>query len=240
MKKNKDRKMDRLVEEIKSMPEPDYEQHFNQETQERIHRNLLNSTITQKKRKKFRYVLQPLILGVAGIATLLLFISVVIPFNTPILNNALNNKDYNFSGNVYNFPNQIVVKGVSNLPEGTLISIEKSDSEEQVDIYEDKVTIDSQGSFQFITKRLEKDKEYLLNFIIYSHVQPKRVKNILGERGQQLKNVKNTQGVFQYHKKETNYYGLKLMGVAYRVDSNEHHLLPNNLREIEEFEADYQ
>lgn len=240
MKKTKDREIDHLVKEIQSLPEPDYEQHFNRETQERIHRNLMNLTITPEKRKTFKNVLQPLILGLAGIAALLLFIAIVIPIDNPSLNNALKNKDYNFSGNVYNLPNQIVVKGVSNLPEGTVISIEKSDSKDNHNIYEGEVIIDNQGSFQFVTKRLEKDKDYLLNFVIYPHVQPKRVKNLLGDRGQQLKNVKNTPGIFRYQKNEINYYGLKLMGVAYRVDTNEHHLMPKNLRELEEFEKKYQ
>lgn len=240
MDKNIDREMDQLVEEIKSMPEPDYEQHFNQDIQERMHRNLMNLTVTQKKRKTFRNIIQPLILGFAGIAALFLFITVLIPIDKSSFLNALDNKDYTFSGNVYNLPNQIVVKGVSNLPEGTVISIEKSESEEDTDIFEDEVTIDNQGSFQYVTKRLEKDKDYLLNFIIYPHIQTKHIKSLIGERGEQLKNVKNTRGVFQYHRNETDYYGLKLMAVAYRVDTNEHHLMPKNLREIEEVEDIYQ
>jgi hypothetical protein len=93
VRNKKDPEIDRLEEEIKSMPEPDYEKHFNHEIQEKIHQNLMNNTMVQKKRMIYRNV-QPVILGMAGIAALLLFITIVIPINNSPFNSGISDSAF--------------------------------------------------------------------------------------------------------------------------------------------------
>ncbi|OIU71698.1 hypothetical protein [Rossellomorea aquimaris] len=222
-----------LASEITEMPKPDYDRHFNQSVQEKIHKNLMDAAIKHEMKTSLRNKMQPLFLSLAGIAALVMIISFVIPFDQFTTNNAGKNEAYHFSGNVYNLPNQVVIKGLSNFPEGTVITLEKSGDKNNSFELEDKVKVNREGSFQFVTERVKRDKQLLLNVIIYPHLQTQDVKNILGERGKELKDVKNTKGAFKYRFNGNDYYGLKLMGVAYRVDTTEYHLLPKDLREME-------
>ncbi|MCA1054171.1 hypothetical protein LCM10_04165 [Rossellomorea aquimaris] len=233
-KENTNPQMDRLVAEIKALPEPDYEKHFDRFTQERIHQHLMDMTRKQKKRKTLTNKLQPIFLSIAGILVLMVIISNVLPLDHLTRNNADNHETYQFSGNVYNLQHLVVIKGLSNLPEGTVITVEKAGKEKDAFLYEDSVEVDDEGSFQFFIERAKKDEEYLMNVIIYSHLQPQRVKQVLGERGQELKQIKNAKGAFEYRYNGNDYYGLKLMGAAYRVDTTEYHLLPKYLRDIKE------
>jgi hypothetical protein len=228
--------VDQLVSEIKAMPKPDYDQHFNRSVQEKIHKNLMDVSNKHEKRKSIRNKLQPLLLSLAGIAVLVMIMSFVAPFEQFTTNNAGKTESFQFSGNVYNLPKLVVIKGLSNFPEGTIITVEKSGEEENSFVLEDEVKVDRDGAFQFVTERVKRDEEFLLNVIIYPHLQTQRVKNILGERGEELKDVKNTKGSFKYRFNGNDYYGLKLMGVVYRVDTTEYHLMPNHLREIEAIE----
>jgi hypothetical protein len=235
-KENKNPQIDQLVNEIKALPKPDYEQHFNQSVQEKIHKNLMNVNRKLEKKKSIRNKLQPFFLSFAGIAVLAMLIVFVGPLDRFITNNAGNTEAFQFSGNVYNLPKIVVIKGLSNFPEGTIITVEKSGEEKNSFVLEDEVKVDSDGAFQFVTEREKRDEEFLLNVIIYPHVQTQGVKNLLGDRGEELRNVKNTRGFFKYRFNGNDYYGLKLMGLAYRVDTTEYHLMPNNLREMEDIE----
>ncbi|XXM72384.1 hypothetical protein ACQ0QQ_00330 [Lysinibacillus sphaericus] len=226
--------INQLASEINEMPKPDFNRHFNQSVQEKIHENLMDAARKHEMKTSLRNKMQPLFLSLSGIAVLVMIISFVIPFNQMITNNAGKNEAYHFSGNVYNLPNQVVIKGLSNFPEGTVITLEKSGDKINSFELEDEVTVNREGSFQFVTERVKRDKQFMLNVIIYPHIQTPRVKNILGERGEELKDVKNTKGSFKYRFNGNDYYGLKLMGVAYRVDTAEYHLLPNDLREMED------
>ncbi len=145
--------------------------------------------------------------------------------------------NFYISGNVYNLPNLVLIKGLSNLPLDTVVTIEKIAREDNTVVLEEEITIDAEGSFQFVTERLEKDREYLLNVSIYSHNQTQRVKGIMGENGERLESFTSANGIFQYRKNNENFYGLRLMGVAYKVDDNKYHLLPKYLMDIKEFEA---
>jgi hypothetical protein len=88
MKRDENSNMDHLKKELKSMPEPNYEKHFNRDTQEQIHRNLMDVSEKERYKKRYKNILQPVFLSMAGIAALLLFISFVIPVEKSPLNGA--------------------------------------------------------------------------------------------------------------------------------------------------------
>jgi hypothetical protein len=144
--------------------------------------------------------------------------------------------DYNISGKVYNFPNLIVIKGESNLPGGTIINIEHLEKDGGTVVSQGKVTTDSDGSFQFTTDRLEKNKEYLVKVMVYSHIQNQRVKKMLGDRGENIGNIKNTKSEFQYNHNDEEYYGLKLIGIVNKIDDTNQYKLSEILMTTQEFE----
>ncbi|MFD2680859.1 hypothetical protein [Bacillus seohaeanensis] len=145
--------------------------------------------------------------------------------------------DYSISGKVYNFPNQIVIKGESNLPEGTIINIEHLEKSGETLLFQGKVATDSDGSFQFTTDRLEKNKEYVIDVTVYSHIQNQNVKNMLGDRGENLMNRKNKNSVFQYHQDGENYSGLRKLGFVNKIDDTSQYVIAEFLMAPQEFEA---
>jgi hypothetical protein len=87
--KNNNNEIEQLIKEIKSMPEPDYERHYNHETQEKIYQNIMSYSKKKSTRKKYRKIIQPFILSSVGLAALLLFISIIIPVDNLLLKNGM-------------------------------------------------------------------------------------------------------------------------------------------------------
>lgn len=70
-----------LERKIKSLPEPDYDKKFTKETQDMIHKNLLQFARSNGKKKKRRAIMKKLTAGLASVAAILLFAILMIPFN---------------------------------------------------------------------------------------------------------------------------------------------------------------
>ncbi|MFS0861937.1 hypothetical protein [Fredinandcohnia sp. 179-A 10B2 NHS] len=68
-----------LVDELKSLPEPDYEKQFDSNKQNEIHRNLIRITRDFELKKRRRKLKNRITAGVASIAALLLFCVIFIP-----------------------------------------------------------------------------------------------------------------------------------------------------------------
>jgi hypothetical protein len=141
--------------------------------------------------------------------------------------------DYNISGKVYNFPNQIVIKGQSNLPKGTIISLEQLEKEGEF-ISEDRVSTSENGSFQFTTDRLDRSKEYIVKVSVYSHIQKQDIKAMLGDKGENLRN-----SGYLYQQNGKSFYGLKLLGLANKIDDTNEYVLSTFLQSPKEFDTTY-
>jgi hypothetical protein len=141
--------------------------------------------------------------------------------------------DYTISGKVYNFPNQIIVKGKSNLPEGTIISMQYTEKNGEPLLYEEKGTANSEGSFQIMGDRLDRSKDYVVKVIVYPDVQQTKVKKILGNRGQHFT---DSSSGFTYTKDGNSYSGLRVLGLV-NMDDDEQHVISEFLMPLEEFEA---
>jgi hypothetical protein len=139
---------------------------------------------------------------------------------------------YDLSGKVYNFPNQIVIKGETGLPEGAILTIEHLARDDQTLIRKEEVSTTSDGYFQYKTDRLEKDKEYIVKVILYPHLQTESIKNQLGERGENLKKRKN---VFRYQRGEAEYSGMKMVGLVNKIEDTTEYVSAEFLRNEQEF-----
>lgn len=144
--------------------------------------------------------------------------------------------DYKVSGKIYNFPNQIVVKGESNLPDGTIINLEHLQKDGEKILAKKEVTTNPDGSFQITTDRLEKNKEYIIKILVYSDIQNEEVKNILGNRGEKIKSKKNEDSVFQYTQDGGNYTGLMMLGTVNKIDDTNQYVISEFLLTKQEFE----
>ncbi|MFI8685719.1 hypothetical protein [Rossellomorea sp. NPDC077527] len=144
---------------------------------------------------------------------------------------------YDLSGKVYNFPNQIVIKGETELPEGAILTIEHLESDEKTLISKGKVTTTSDGYFQYTTNRLERDKEYIVKVMLYPHLQNDTIKKLLGSKGKNLKKVENEESVFHYHYKEVEYSGLKLVGLVNKVEDTTQQVTSEFLVSEQEYET---
>ncbi len=147
--------------------------------------------------------------------------------------------DYELTGKVYNFPNQIVIKGETGLPEGAILTIDHFKRDGKTLISREKVTTTSDGYFQFTTHRLEGDKEYIVKVMLYPHLQNDSIKKLVGRKGEYLKEVKNKESVFHYHHKEVEYFGLKLVGLVNKIDDTPEQISAEFLMSEQEFEAVY-
>ncbi|WP_213086459.1 hypothetical protein [Rossellomorea vietnamensis] len=143
-----------------------------------------------------------------------------------------NEKVYDLSGKVYNFPNQIVIKGETGLPEGAILTIEHLERDGQTLIRKEEVSTTSTGYFQYTTDRLEKDKEYIVKVILYPHLQNESIKNQIGERGENLKKRKN---VFWYQRGEVEYFGMKMVGIVNKIEDTTEYVSSEFLRSEKEF-----
>lgn len=77
MKKNE--KFYDLEQKIRSLPEPDYDKKFTKETQDIIHKNLIQFASSYDKKKKRSVILKKITLGLASIAAFVLFAILIIP-----------------------------------------------------------------------------------------------------------------------------------------------------------------
>ncbi|MBH9968074.1 hypothetical protein [[Bacillus] enclensis] len=141
--------------------------------------------------------------------------------------------EYVISGKVYNFPNQIVVKGRSNLPEGTIISLKYSKKDKATNLYVEKGVADQEGSFRITGDRLERKEDYIVNIIVYPHIQRDSIKEMLGSKGQYL--TKSSDGFTYAHEGES-YTGLQILGQVNKSGSNSQSVLSEPLVPLEEFE----
>ncbi|MCR8851033.1 hypothetical protein NQ095_21685, partial [Rossellomorea sp. SC111] len=144
---------------------------------------------------------------------------------------------YGLSGKVYNLPNQVVIKGETGLPEGAVLTIEHFERDDQTLIRKEEVTTSSDGYFQYSTDRLEREKEYIVKVILYSHLQNETVKNQLGEKGENLKNKKNEDGVFQYQYDEVEFTGIKMVGLVNKIEETKEYVSAEFLRSEKEFKV---
>ncbi|OAT79716.1 hypothetical protein A6P54_16620 [Bacillus sp. MKU004] len=141
--------------------------------------------------------------------------------------------DFTISGKIYNFPNQVVIKGQSNLPGDTIINVEHLEKDNQTLISKGKIKTNPDGSFQFTTNRFDREKDYIFKVIVYSHAQSQSIKNLIGESGQKLK--KNS-SAFSYSHDGRKYLGLKLFGLI-NMDDGKQHIVSEFLMPSNEFEA---
>ncbi|XXM72699.1 hypothetical protein ACQ0QQ_02040 [Lysinibacillus sphaericus] len=142
--------------------------------------------------------------------------------------------EYSISGKVYNFPNQIVVKGSSNLPEGTIISLEYREKDKSINLYQEKGVAGPEGSFQIKGDRLEKEEDYIVNVTVYPHIQRDSIKKMFGSKGQLLS--KSSDG-FTYTQDGVSYTGLQLLGQVNKSGGNNQSVLSEFLVPLEEFES---
>ncbi|MBW3111718.1 hypothetical protein KYJ26_07750 [Bacillus sp. MCCB 382] len=149
----------------------------------------------------------------------------------------LSDGDYDISGKVYNFPNQIVIKGETGLPEGAILTIEHFMRDGQTLISKDKVTTNSDGYFQYATDRLERDKEYIVKVMLYPHLQNDSIKEQIGSKGENLKKIEKEEHIFQYHRKQDKYTGLRLMGLVNKTEDTTQQVSAEFLISEQEFEA---
>jgi hypothetical protein len=149
-----------------------------------------------------------------------------------------NNKesDYALSGKVYNFPNQIVLKGETGLPEGAVLTIKRFERDGKTLITKEEVKTVSDGYFQFTTDRLERNKEYIVKVIIYPHLQNESIKKKLGGRGE---NLKNGESVFDYHHEEMEYSGLMMVGLVNKIEDTTQYVSADFLMSEQEFKDVY-
>ncbi|WBL15768.1 hypothetical protein [Sutcliffiella sp. NC1] len=70
-----------LIDELKSLPKPDYEHEFDEQKQDQIHETLMKFSNSYKRKKKSRERWKRISVGFASIAALILFIVVFIPFH---------------------------------------------------------------------------------------------------------------------------------------------------------------
>ncbi|MCA1055867.1 hypothetical protein LCM10_12790 [Rossellomorea aquimaris] len=143
---------------------------------------------------------------------------------------------YDISGKVYNFPNQIVIKGQSNLPEGTMISVEKFEHDGGPLLSHREARTNSDGSFQSTFDRLDRNKNYIVKVTVYSHNQSKPVKKVLGDRGDQLRNADSG---FLYKEEGKEFNGLRVMGLVNKIDDDGQHVLSEFLMDTQEFKASH-
>lgn len=87
--------LNQLVEEIKSLPEPDFEKEFDINKQNKIHRNLMNFTKNFELKKRRGDLVKSIIAGVAGITALILFCVIFITIGDNS-NNATVSQKVNF------------------------------------------------------------------------------------------------------------------------------------------------
>lgn len=62
----------KLIDEIRSFPEPNYEKDFNKEKQEKIHTNLMKIAIKHERKKQKRVIVKKIMVGFGGLAAILL------------------------------------------------------------------------------------------------------------------------------------------------------------------------
>ncbi|PFA69123.1 hypothetical protein CN378_04385 [Bacillus sp. AFS015802] len=148
-------------------------------------------------------------------------------------------ESYEMSGKVYNFPNQVVIKGETSLPEGAMLMIEQYKRDGVTLIRREKVTTDSDGYFQFATDRLQRDKEYIVKVMLYPHLQRESIKKVVGKRGDKLSDVENGELVFDYRHDGIEYSGLKLVGLANKMEDTTEKVVSEFLMSEKEFEALY-
>ncbi|MBN8191780.1 hypothetical protein JI667_06400 [Bacillus sp. NTK074B] len=146
---------------------------------------------------------------------------------------------YEMSGKVYNFPNQVVIKGEASLPEGAMLAIEQYKRDGVTLISKGKVTTDSDGYFQFTTDRLQRDKEYIVKVMLYPHLQSNSIKGIIGERGDKLNDFKNGELAFHYRHDGIEYSGLKLVGLVNKMEDTDEKVISEFLMSEKEFDAPY-
>jgi hypothetical protein len=148
-------------------------------------------------------------------------------------------KSIYFSGKIYNFPNQIVIKGESDLPQGTVIKIELLERDGETVVSRGESMTKSDGAFQYIADRLDRGKEYIVMATLNSHNQNLQVKKVLGSNGENLWTTKNRNSTFQYHHGGEDYYGLKLIGIVNKIDDTNQHVGSTFLMTAREFEELY-
>ncbi|BCB03957.1 hypothetical protein [Bacillus sp. KH172YL63] len=125
---------------------------------------------------------------------------------------------FNLSGKVYNFPNQIVIKGTSNLPEGTVLVVEHVKRNGKTLISHDTFKTDKEGTFQYTTDRLERDQEYILDVKLYPHKQSPQVKKVLGKRGEHLNTFTEKDIGFHYEVDGKQYNGIRMLGLVNKIE----------------------
>jgi hypothetical protein len=141
--------------------------------------------------------------------------------------------EYTISGKVYNFPNQVVVKGKSNLPEGTIISLEYREKNEESILYREKGKAGPEGSFQITGDRLEREEDYIVNVIVYPHIQQDSIKKRFGSKGQHLTNSTDE---FPYTQDGESYTGLQVLGQVNKSGENNQSVVAEFLVPLEKFE----
>jgi hypothetical protein len=76
-----DDKLDNLLEEIRSLPEPDYSEHFNIEKQEEVHQNLIQFARNHESKKKSSQIVQRVSMGIAGMTVVMLGLFLALSMN---------------------------------------------------------------------------------------------------------------------------------------------------------------
>jgi len=74
-------KLHDLEKAIRTLPEPDYDKQFTEDTQNRIHENVLQFASSYEKKKKRVTIMKKISLGLVSVAALVLFAILTLPIN---------------------------------------------------------------------------------------------------------------------------------------------------------------
>lgn len=78
---NNNEKFNDLERKIRSLPEPDYDKKFTKDTQDIIHKNLLQFASSFDKKKGRNTIMKKLFVGLASVAACLIFAILIFPIN---------------------------------------------------------------------------------------------------------------------------------------------------------------
>ncbi|WP_079710545.1 hypothetical protein [Paraliobacillus ryukyuensis] len=85
----KNKEIDDLINDLHSLPEPDYNQRFNADVQDRMYKQIIDYAIKYKRKRKIGDIMKKFTFGILGLGVLLLLLILV----NPLMNGDRNNSD---------------------------------------------------------------------------------------------------------------------------------------------------
>jgi hypothetical protein len=126
------------------------------------------------------------------------------------------NKQYQ---SLIGLPNKAVIRGRSNLPEGTVFSVKVYPTDKLDTVIEEKKAVtDEDGNYSVLINREIRDQDYFLTLELLPDQQNETVKEVLGENGVNLKYSKWIDGQVDYYHGNQQYTGIRLYGKIHAND----------------------